>query len=93
LAPPPKPPADAPVGINAVVATKAVAAKQQITDLGNMASLLLPDQFPPNRRFYWKYARRLMSPSVIANTHETTRLALGTLAAIRCGKQQSSRTM
>ena len=34
-------------GISALVATKAVAAKQAITDLGNMAP-------PPSRRFTWK---------------------------------------
>ena len=38
---PPRP-ADAPVGISAVVATKAVAAEQAITDLGDMASSPLP---------------------------------------------------
>jgi hypothetical protein len=41
--------ADAPVGISAPVA-KALAAKQTITDLGNMAA-------PPSRRSYWKMGR------------------------------------
>jgi hypothetical protein len=41
--------ADAPVGISAPVA-KALAAKQTITDLGNMAA-------PPRRRLYWKMGR------------------------------------
>jgi len=41
--------ADAPVGISAPVA-KALAAKQAITDFGNMAP-------PPSRRLYWKMGR------------------------------------
>jgi hypothetical protein len=45
---PPRPPADAPVGINAVAATKAVAAKQQITDLGDMGFSPFPAQFLRN---------------------------------------------
>ena len=41
--------ADAPVGTSAPVA-KALAAKQAMTDLGNMAP-------PPSRRLYWKMGR------------------------------------
>ena len=50
--------ADAPVGVNAPVA-RALAAKQAITDLGNVAP-------PPNRRLYRKMGRDSHSPTSIS---------------------------
>jgi hypothetical protein len=49
--------ANAPVGINAIAATKAAAAKQAITGLANMAPSPLRDQFQPTNRCNSKMGR------------------------------------
>jgi hypothetical protein len=78
---PPRPPADAPVGINAVAATKAVAAKQQITDLGDMALLLM------TRRSAAPYFAALSLRFIPSHRHQMTLVAArnsGALIGARC---------